>query len=400
MLTEKDKLEEELKFLEESFESDVITKEEYEAAKQRIESRLKELGQKKEKPGIKVEEIKHEEIGKEELRKQPGEGQKKLEEVKVEDKKAEEKVREEKPTEEISEEKPAEEIKEEALKEEKPEIPEEEIKINKKALAYVAVILILVVGSWYFFFSGPVTPDISFNPVDKSAALIACSSDNECGKEGKIGICINPGKENAECEYIEDVKIKLTILNSKECFNCNSGRVISILNGFYPNLDIEMIDFETEQGKETAEKFNIYALPAYIFNSSFEEAYNYDKLSSSFNEAYDSFVMKNTVANANYYIGREEIPKKLDLFLMQDQAASLKAEENLKEFLETFDVDFEKHAANDEIAKELGINTFPTFLVNNKIKFSGVQPADKIKENFCYVNKLDECSLELSKSLV
>ena len=70
--------------------------------------------------------------------------------------------------------------------------------------------------------------------------------------------------------------------------------------------------------------------------------------------------------------------------------------------MEAFDgkVDFEKHDADAGLAKQLGINTFPTFLVNNKVKFGGVQSADKIKENFCAMNMLEECSLELTKSLV
>jgi len=143
-------------------------------------------------------------------------------------------------------------------------------------------------------------------------------------------------------------------------------------------------------------------LPGYIFDSNFAEAYNYNKLSNAFKEVKSSFVMKNVVANANYYFEREEIPNKLDLFLQQGQEASSKAEENLKEFLDAFDgkVVFEKHYANDKIVKDLGINTFPTFLISNKIKFSGVQPADKIRENFCQLNKVAECALGFSKSLV
>ncbi|MEK7172735.1 MAG: hypothetical protein AAB740_02020, partial [Patescibacteria group bacterium] len=183
---------------------------------------------------------------------------------------------------------------------------------------------------------------------------------------------------------------------------CETGRVLSIIHSFFPNLDTESIDFETDAGKEIAEKFNIAALPAYILNSSLQESKNYYKLYNAFTQVGESFVMKNTVANSNYYIEREEMPNKLDLFLIPSENASFAAEKNLKEFLEAFDekVDFEKHNSDDEIVKELGINTFPTFLVNNKIKFSGVQSANKIKENFCSMNKLDECELRLTKRLV
>jgi len=365
---------------------------------------------KEEKEEIKAEEVK------------PADGKKAEEEVKVieEIKKEEAKeiegktVDEEiKVTEEVKGEKgevKAEEGKPEEAKEEVPikeeGIVDKGIKTNKKWFAYIAIILILIVGSWYFYYSGSndiIIQDTPTNiPTGNIINLVACSSDNECKKEGSIGICNNPGQEDAECEYIVDVEIKLTILNSDNCFNCKTSRILSILNGFYPNINVENIDFESEEGKEIKEKLQITALPAYIFNSSFKESYNYNKFSRSFNEARGSFVMKNTVANSNYYLEREEIPNKLDLIVKPNQTASLKAEENLKVFLDVFEgnVNFTKHDEDSSIVKELGINTFPTFLINNKIKFGGVRSADKIRENFCKLNSITPCVLGLSKSLV
>jgi len=258
------------------------------------------------------------------------------------------------------------------------------------------------------FFSGPDSEDsvqdISVDiPIEKSISIIiACNSDDECIKEAAIGICNNPGQENAECEYIEDVKVKLMVLNNKNCFNCDTGRVLSILNDFFSNIEAENIDFETEEGKELAERFSIGVLPAYILNLSLSETYNYQKFSNAFDKVDGSYIMKTTVANANYYIDRQEVSNKLDLFLKSNQTASSKAEENLNEFLDVFkgEVNFTKHTEDSDIVKELGINTFPVFLVNNKIKFNGVQSADKIRENYCQVNSITPCALGLSKSLV
>src|SRR3989338_780661 len=351
MLTDKEKLEEELKLLEESLNLEVITKEEYDQARQRIEKKLKSLEEKE-----KVAEEKEESV----------------------------------PITRV-EEKP----------EEKKEEPETAFEISKgsmKVLIYAIAILVLAFGSYFFFFSGN-TDD---NRLSDSTVFIACSSGQDCKKEGAIGTCNNPGTEDAECSFVEGVKVKLIVLNSNNCFNCDTGRVLSILNGFFPNLEIENLGIETEEGKEVADKFDIEVLPAYILNSNLQQASNYHKFFNAFNKVGDSFVMKNTVANSNFYIEREEIPGKLDLVIQQNQAASADAEKNLKEFLDAFKgkVDFEKHSDNSALAKELGINAFPVFLVNNKVKFSGVQAADVIKENFCRMNKLQECGLELSKSLI
>ena len=428
MLTDKEKLEEELKLLEESLHLEVITKEEFEQAKQRIERKLKSLEKKAErletKAEKKIEEVKIKEIKRDEIKNLKVEKEAE-EETPSEEK--EENISEEEPEEERNEEetiKSAEEIaaeqvkkaaeeaeiKEEAEKDEefvpiakpKERIEEEPgfelSKGSMKVLIYAIAILVLAFGSYFFFFSG--NPDD--NKLADSTVFIACSSDQDCKKEGSIGTCNNPGTKDAECAYAEDVEVKLIVLNDHSCFNCDTGRVLSILNGFFPNLEIESIDIETDEGKEVADKFDIDALPAYILNSSLQQASNYHKFFSAFNNVRNSFVMKNTVANSNFYIEGEEIPGKLDLIVQQNQAASLEAEKNLQEFLGAFkgEVNFEKHNEKSALAKELGINTFPVFLVNNKIKFSGVQAADVIKENFCRMNKLQECGLELSKSLI
>jgi chemotaxis protein histidine kinase CheA len=511
MISDKEKLEEELKLLKESLDLKVITPEEYDSAKARIDVKLKELDvsegkkeqdiqeeetreepepeDKKEEQEIEIKELKEEDIEKEPIkeeaqeqvkeeekrevpkreepteedtftidfnwlknifrRKEPVEeekfaGQRTSDEIKdaeekpneeieeketkVEEVKAKEEVRitEEKPEAEkeeervekerqkeeepvkeeikVEEEKPEEAIKEETVKEK--EFIRGETKNNKKLIAYAALILILVGGTGYLFFTGKsdasVVPTIVTIDSKPSTILIACSSDKECTKEGSIGTCKYPGKKNAECEYIKDIKVKLKILNNGDCFNCGTERVLSIIKGFFPNLDIENINLDTEEGNGIITKLGIKMLPAYILNSSLEDAYNYDLFSSSFNEVNGNFIMKNTVANSKYYLNREEMPNKLNLFVKQGHNASSKAEDNLKEFLEVFEgkVEFEKYNEDSEIVEELGINTFPIFLVNNKIKFDGVQPADKIRENFCRLNSITECVLGLSKSLV
>lgn len=460
MLTEKEKVEEELKLLEESFSLDVITRQEYEDARQRIESKLNVLtglkqkskepseenpwareeeeteewpNQEKEAENSEITEIEEDtklvEEEKEEFMRQYDEeyaskekSAESIEEGLADDEQKEEEIEKEELAEEEQKRLEEDEQAEEQYKEDseddnkeslasvpKPEDGDQQSVFNKgkkgskKIFVYLAIVLILGFGSWYFFYSGGLDgsgthPEIG----EEHISLIACDSDDECAKEGSIGICNDPGTEDAKCEYANDVKVSLMVLNSNSCFNCDSGRVLSILNSFFPNMETQNIDFETEEGKEIVDKYGIIALPAYIFNSSLSETNGYYKLYNAFSNVGSSYVMKNTVSNANYYIKREEMPNKLELFSKQGQEASLIAEENLKEFLEAFDgkVDFEKHSDNSQVAKELGINTFPTFLVNNKIKFSGVQAADKIRENFCQLNNAAECASELTKSLV
>ena len=93
MLSEREKLEEELRFLEESFKIGVITKEEYESGKQRIESDFKRLDEEIPERKIQVNEIKDEQ----EMKKEEAEKDVQTKEIKDE---SQLKLGEEKPVEE------------------------------------------------------------------------------------------------------------------------------------------------------------------------------------------------------------------------------------------------------------------------------------------------------------
>jgi len=497
-MEDKIKLEEELEFLKESFDAEVISKVEYEKAKARIKAQLNSIKAKKEeKPKkepaskektaeniqeeVKTEEEKSEIKGEEpkpevEVQKEkPEEGAKaeeKKEGLKVEEKKKEPVIKEEKKVEEVkkvsetqsvsddaqkaklsdkAEVKPEEEKKEEpSLKEEKIEIkeikepskikeaeepkkeseadkaeheetkeidekekdtndiltsrngfPEEDTK--KKTSMWVPVVsgvLLLVIVYFSFLFL------LNNGAGEKEATEIppACFSDDNCLKEGMIGLCSNPGSQDAECEFKEDAKINLIVLNTKDCFNCDTSRVEKIIKKWFPSVIKKEIEFSSEEGTALAKNLNIELLPSFIFNSSLEEASRYEELKSIFSKVNSNYILSPSASGSAYYISRGEIPNKLEVFLMKDDASTEKAEKNIEEFLKLFDgsVDYKKHIVDkgSSLINELRINTFPTFLVNNKIRFSGVQPPEKIKDHFCKVNSLDKCSSKLSENLV
>ena len=401
MLSEKEKLEEELRFLEESFQIGVITKEEFESGKRRIELKLKSS----EGKSHLAESIQEDALAKEFKEEKQEHVKIKAEESQAEKHKdSYEKVSEEK-EETLSIKEDQEHLaKTKDIDEIIPGFDKGTLKDNgskresKASIIIFSVIVIAaVLGSWFLFFSD--TNPFSSNL--EKITPISCRSDSDCAADNKNGICSDPGTEDSKCQY-NDAKTKLTILNSKECFNCKTERVLKIINDFFPNIDINNADIESEEGKKIVDDYSVEALPAYIFNSSISEESNFDKFSSAFSKKNGNFVMKNSVSNSNYYFKREQMQNKLYLFFKSGQEASLQAEKNAKEFLNAFKgkIVFEKYDSNSNIAKELGINTYPTFLINNQIKFSGVQAADTIKENFCQLNKLEECNLELSKSLV
>lgn len=388
--TQKERLEQELRFLKESFEAEVISKEEYEKGKERIERKLKEVQN--------VKEISKEEVKNTEQNQTEEKNIDKSIEIKEEEK-IKLKVIQDEPepiqTQKIEQ--------KELLKEpsKKPGIFIEEHKKENKFLKYaiVLIVLILVVFFSYSFLKNEKKPQEDIKNVNFAAA---CYSDDNCKQEGKIGSCSSPGTKDAKCEFKDLPKINVIVLNDrKNCFNCDTQRVLDILKIWFDAVDAQEIDYNTNEGKKIADEFNADLLPLYILDKEVAEKPSFEELKQVFIEKDNGYVLKEDAAGSSFYFKRENIPNKVDFFVKEGDSSSIKAENNLEEFLNAFEeVKFEKHLADDELAQELNIKTFPAFLINNGVRFGGVLTAETIKENFCKLNKLPACEKRLSKSLV
>src|SRR3989344_4769578 len=384
-INSRDKLQQELDFLKESFEAEVISKDEYEKGKERVEQKLKEINHNdednEESKGIekaqKVEET-------ESASKDKNENDNYLEDGNKLRARSEEKT----------------EIKQESTKKEKY-FAEDGFKVDKKeSKLFKYAIVFVVLALAVFFVYSLWHSGTSNQPQIKPAAL--CNSDTDCIKDNVNSVCSSPGTKNAKCQIPEVPKIKVIVLNWRnECFNCDTKRILSLLESWFGIIDEKEINYDTEEGRLLSDKYGINVLPAYVLDEKIINSSSFGQFKQIFIKKYDGYVMKEDAAGSVYYFRRENIPNKLDLFVKPNDPASAKAEKNLQEFLNSFkNVQLEKHIQGDSLTSELNIRTFPTFLINNQIKFGGVQTADVIKNNFCSVNKADECKNSLSKSLV
>ncbi|MDP3765209.1 MAG: hypothetical protein Q8R04_01740 [Nanoarchaeota archaeon] len=409
--TQKERLEQELRFLKESFEAEVISKDEFEKGKDRVEKKLKEIKQ--------SEEL----ISEERNAEQTQEKQKSKEEQKKEQ--TTEKIEETKDDKAI-ETKTSEKIKlrvfqDEAEehnhfdtaqinadiqnKTEKPVYEESKKSIEEKKeskffkYAVVLVVLILVV---FFSYSLLKENKQSQEKAPQLKFVAVCSSNDDCKQQGKEGFCLDPGTKDAKCEFKDIPKINLIVLNDrKDCFNCDTQRVFNILESWFGAINSKEIDYNTAEGKNIAEKFSTKLLPLYILSENVTRKPQFEKFSKLFVKKDNMYILNEDASGSIFYFKRDNIPNTLDLFVIFGDNASIRAENNLKEFLDTFkEIKFSKHLSSDALAQELGIKTFPAFLVNNRIKLSGVYTAEDIKNNFCKLNKLPDCKKGLSKNLI
>lgn len=417
----KKRLEQELRFLKESLEADVISRDEYERGKERIERKLEEIEEsetrEEEKPEEEIQEVEEEIAEKEEGEEELKEPEIEIKEIKEkptkiifpdeeepETKEAEEPEEKEEAPE--AEEKKEEEIEEEQEEKEKePETKEEEeqeeIKLSKKWLYGLAILIIAII---LFFSIRSCSKPIGENQTGENITeepIPKCSSNSDCKEEGMIGICSSPGTKEAKCEFKEDASINLQVMNDKNCKLCDSSSTENIVKEIFPNVKIAELDYSTAEAKKLISKFDINALPAYIFDSNVSEAANFEDFKTALIKKGSSYIMTNTASGASYYFKRPLIKNKLDLYNLPETTERI--ESPMQEVSNLFKdkMNFTKHIVTEEqketLEKELAINTYPAFLLNNQLTFRGILPANTIKEKICAVTYFEECSKELSK---
>ena len=381
----REKLQQELDFLKESFDAEVISKDEYEKGKERVEQKLKEINN--------HNENNWEPKGTESVR-----------EVKESNEASNDKSENDNYFEDGNELSPVTEqkteINQESAKKEKHFAKDDSKENKKESKLFMYAVVFVVLALVVFFVYSLMNSSAADKPPTKLTVL--CGSDKDCMKDNLNSICVNPGTKNAKCQTPEIPKTKVIVLNGrKECFNCDTQRILSLLEGWFGAIDAKEIHYDTDDGKSLADKYVINVLPAYILEEKIMNSSSFAQFKQIFVKKNNAYVLKEDAAGSTFYFRRENIPNRLDLFVKSNDAASAKAEKNLQEFLNSFkNVQFEKHMQGDNLTSELNIRAYPTFLINNMVKFGGVQTADIIKTNYCTLNKADECNFSLSKSLI
>lgn len=395
--SQKERIERELRFLKGSLDAGIISRVEYEKGVQRIEKKRTELEIEEPKPEISekaAEEITVKEIGEEPIEKETNDEKK---EPPIEESKTEEQV--------VTEEATLKEEKEQEVEEfieKNNEKPEEKPKKSKKKFWALAVIVGIIIVFIIIQNNKPTTvePEETIVPEEAEKIFIECYEDSDCEKQGKIGKCNNSGTGEASCTYIDPVKVGLTVITSEGCISCDPTGMLDLLGGLFPGIEVNSIEFDSTKGKKLITSMGIEALPAFMFDSKINETMNFAVFKQALNKKEESYLVKNSASFANFYFKRQEIPKKLEMFTLTEENPDLdKSIEEVKDLFGNeieIKITFVNDAWKITLEKQLGITTYPTFLINNQLKFGGIQPPETIKNKFCESNDLKECTTTLS----
>ena len=134
----------------------------------------------------------------------------------------------------------------------------------------------------------------------------ACSSDADCsGEPGKVGVCESPGKKEAKCTYVDDEKITLTVLNSKDCKSCDTSQLLVALDNVFMNMEVKQVEASSTEGKALIRQYSLEKAPSFIFSAGLDKTYAWSKnanMQGAFRKSGTSFVLIDDASGANYIL--------------------------------------------------------------------------------------------------
>jgi glutaredoxin len=160
--------------------------------------------------------------------------------------------------------------------------------------------------------------------VDSAACknVPACTADADCMVDnGKIPRCENAGTAAAKCEYTDDAKFAMTVVNDKSCADCDASQIVDSLKKIFLSMDVRTVDISTDEGKKIVSQYGIDVVPAFIFEKSVEQSYVWksnEKVKALFEQKNGNYKLLDEVTGATHYVSEEkrlELLKKIGVTL-------------------------------------------------------------------------------------
>ena len=124
--------------------------------------------------------------------------------------------------------------------------------------------------------------------------------------------------EECKATYVpgETKDIEAIIITDKNCPFCTTQIPQKLLKSKFPGIRFEIIDYKDSQAEKFIAQYKIQTLPYFLINPLIKEEKNFDKLKLIFEEgSTEKIVLRKEITGICLYLERDELPKKLDLFL-------------------------------------------------------------------------------------
>lgn len=148
------------------------------------------------------------------------------------------------------------------------------------------------------------------------SAVPECFSDARCKKEGFEGSCQNPGISSSRCSFIKAEKIKLLVITYRPCPGCDEDKVIDLLKKQFPGLVIKYLYYPgSKEAQKLITKLSISTLPAFLLEKRVEQERNFSNIQYLSQGEGGFYFLKPEFSGVAYFLGRQKLEGRLDLFL-------------------------------------------------------------------------------------
>lgn len=124
--------------------------------------------------------------------------------------------------------------------------------------------------------------------------LPECFRNSDCNEEeGMVGICENPGTEEAKCIYKEPETVNMIVLNDERCEECSDiQQLVDSLKDIFIDVNLTEYDYSSEEGKELYESTGITYLPAILFDDTVSSSEGFSNVQAFLDTAGDYYSLR------------------------------------------------------------------------------------------------------------
>lgn len=162
--------------------------------------------------------------------------------------------------------------------------------------------------------------------------LPVCFSDANCKKEGLGGTCRNPGKAEAACSFGPVNKIDLSVIVPKMCVACDTSKVTAFLKNVFPGIKTSYLYYPSKNADKLIKELKLDTLPAYLLEKAAEKEKSFGSIKENVGLKGDFYILKPQLSGIAYFLNRERLKDRFDLFISLYAKESQKLLDTVKDF--------------------------------------------------------------------
>jgi len=165
-----------------------------------------------------------------------------------------------------------------------------------------------------------------------SEILPRCFSDFNCRNAALMGVCNNPGKLNAACEFPQVSKVGLLVITPKDCHICDTKAVVDYLKAQVPGLSVSYLYYPEARATKLIKDLDVIGLPAYVLDKEIDKEQAFINLKVGVYAKSGFYILKPEVGGISYFLNRKNIKGNFDVFISLYDKNIVELLEAIKDF--------------------------------------------------------------------